>query len=1051
MFSAPKYGTSPGSGIIDRRRLLETLKGAVNHRLTLISAPPGYGKTTLVAQFTQVSPCPVIWQTIDERDRDVPNLYTHCLSTLAPVLPGIKMLDSPYRYAAGDLAALIADYLRDHLSDDILYVLDDVHHLTGAPAAELWLRTLVTLIPPPCHLILLSRTLPNLSLIEMIARGDVLAIGQEELRFTAEEIDDIGNTVLGTRPSADLIDRLEGWPAGIVLAFHPLPPEIERKVLSGGAGPEALFDALADLRLQSQPPDLRDFLLASSTLTRLTPELCGLALGLAGSTDLLAEAQARNLYLVRVSAGLTYHTLFRSFLQRQLKATAPEWFVNLHSRAARWFEEQDELEEAFDHYLEAGLSDQAMRIADYTAYAFFAQGRTETLLDWSAKLKALGIDVPRLLHRCAAIHTERYDYPTADAELDAAQAAFAAQGDEDGLADVQLQQAAIKLQRSEYSAAVDCVADLVEHSPGPNNVRGRALNTLGFAYVQIGEVETAVRELEAARPLFRSYADAYSQSHFLQNLAVAYWRRGRLTDALSALHEVVALRRSLGSAGPLAAALNNLGYYYNQFGDYKQAMVALQEGLNAIERVPNRRSESYLLLNLADAHRNRGAFDEARQGYHQALDVLGNSEPALRCTILTNVSTLHRWQGQLSEAVALADEAAALAVKHQISMESSAAQMVLWAARAECGEAEQALVALEQIADELNRKGEQFALLQALGLCASVAVMLSRKPAVEGHLQAALKLAATIGTAQPLVVEILHAPPLEAYIRHNGSRFEQLIRSLERLYADQVQPVDGQAAGGRLSTAITYSLRALTLGQEKIKRDGKLIQSGDWRPAARDLFFYLLFEGPADREQVGLAFWEDASPKQIRANFHVTVHRIRQALGENAITHQDGAYGVNPEIDLWCDAQELEKLASQARLLPPHDARTEDLWRRAVGLYQGEFLPSLDADWAIRYRESLGELYMEALMGLGECARVRRDFREALAIFKRALDLDPYREEFHREIMRCHAARGAILKVREQLRDLQALLRRDLDTDPSRETIALARSLLKKDPFYSES
>ena len=115
-----------------------------------------------------------------------------------------------------------------------------------------------------------------------------------------------------------LVSKLEGWAAGIVLALQPLPSDLAQSMLSGGSGPEALFDALADLMLKAQPPGLRDFLFASSTLTRLTPELASVVLEIPNAADWLGEALNRNLFLTRISSGLVYHRLFRDFLQRRL-------------------------------------------------------------------------------------------------------------------------------------------------------------------------------------------------------------------------------------------------------------------------------------------------------------------------------------------------------------------------------------------------------------------------------------------------------------------------------------------------------------------------------------------------------------------------------------------------------------------------------------------------------------------------------------------------------------------------------------------------------------
>ncbi len=167
---------SSGSAVIDRPRLLEKLQHAPEHKLTLISAPPGYGKTTLLTQYVRHAPYPVVWHTIEERERDIPILYARCLSVLSQVVPSIQNLPPAFGYPPAELAILIADFLRDALEGDLIYVLDDTHHLATSQAAETWLRTFVTHVPSNCHLMLLSRILPDLPLTEMISRREVLAM-----------------------------------------------------------------------------------------------------------------------------------------------------------------------------------------------------------------------------------------------------------------------------------------------------------------------------------------------------------------------------------------------------------------------------------------------------------------------------------------------------------------------------------------------------------------------------------------------------------------------------------------------------------------------------------------------------------------------------------------------------------------------------------------------------------------------------------------------------------------------------------------------------------
>lgn len=1036
-----------GFGIIDRPRLLNKLRSVQDYKLTLISAPPGYGKTTLAAQFVRQSPYPVAWHTIEERERDVTNLHAQSLAALSRIVPSIKKQAVPPGYAPAELATLIADSLRDEAIGDTIYLMDDVQHLAGSPSAEAWLRTLVALLPKSCHLILISRILPDLPLVEMIARREVLAIGQEELRLTGQEIHDLAGMIVGAPPPVDriteLATRLEGWPAGTVLALHPLPPDLERAMLRGGEGPEALFDALASTMLNAQPPEIRDFLLASSTLSRLTPELCSAALGLPNSLERIAEIQSRHLFLGRAPGGLFYHALFRSFLQRQLREDFPHTFVDLHLRAAAWFERQDQVDEAFEHYMAADAATQAAQIAERVAQSYFRQGHTETLLNWGMRLNQAGVAAPRLLHACAMVHIDRYEYPAAESELGQAAVMFAASNDQGGLTSVQVQQAMLQLQRGHYQEAGLLAGKLVESRAENGNMRGRGLNILGVAHMHMGRIEDAASYFENALPLYREEGDAYAISQLLQNLGTAYSRLGRLNDASACLQEVVALRRSLGSTSALALALNNLGFFYHRSSDYKQALSSLQEGLSVVARFPNRRAESYLLWSMGDLQRDRAGFDEAAQRYNRALELLGNGEPSLRCSILTSVAVLRRWQGKLDESLTLAVEARALADKHSIVVEGAVAEAALWMARALEGQSAEAAENLDCIVDSLKQQSVRSELVELLGLCAHVALLNDDERAAQRYLREAMQIGEEVGSVQPLAAVVMHTPQLDSFISAKPDRYELLVRELRRLREARLKVPREVRITDHDAPRETYSLRVYTMGRISIERDGEPIPSSEWRAtAARELFFYLLFVGPESREQISLDFWPDSPPARVRSNFHTTLYRARQALGENVIAFQDGLYLINPDIDVWCDAQELETVTSRARLFPPRDVRTEDLWRRAVALYRGEFLSSVHADWVDTRREALRESHLEALIGLGECARARGSFKEALHSFRQVLKVEPYREDVHRAIMTCYALKGERKKIHAHFEELQRLLRHELSAEPSAETSALAYTLM---------
>jgi DNA-binding SARP family transcriptional activator len=198
----------------------------------------------------------------------------------------------------------------------------------------------------------------------------------------------------------------------------------------------------------------------------------------------------------------------------------------------------------------------------------------------------------------------------------------------------------------------------------------------------------------------------------------------------------------------------------------------------------------------------------------------------------------------------------------------------------------------------------------------------------------------------------------------------------------------------------------------------------------------------SEREEISLEFWPDSSVERVRSNFHTTLYRTRRAVGENVIIFKNDLYMINPTLDIWCDAKQLEILTNQARLLPLSDVRAEDLWRRAVNSYHGDFLASLDARWISAQREIYNEMYIEALIGTGNCARARKDYQAAIRTYRHCLKVDPYREDAHRALMKCYADLGEKNQILIHYKKLEELFEQELGVKPSMQTIELAEKLV---------
>jgi LuxR family maltose regulon positive regulatory protein len=1031
---------------VERERLLRQIQLVIHHKITLIVAPPGYGKTTLVAQFARQTNYPVVWHLLEERERDIPNLVEHCLNSLSTLTIDLKSLQVPNGLAPSELALFVSDQLRSSIESDFVYVMDDIHHLLGTPGAEKWLQTFVTNIPPKCHLVLMGRALPVLSLTDMIARREVLALGQEQLRFTFDEVSELAQEAgkqLSPPEIQHIISRLDGWPAGTLLAIQPLPTELEAIVFAGAQAPEALFDALAQILLSAQSTALQEFLLASSTLTQMSPALCQDALQLENSLDFINQALNQNLFISQISGGLVYHSLFRDFLQRQLEANEPTHFVDLHVRAGYWFEANNRLDEAFEHYISAHRLNDAAKIAERGAQLYWSQGKAETVLRWRRELSSVVDTIPQLAKTCAMIHMDHYEYDTASTELAEAMTGLRLLNNELEIKKVVLLQATIDNFRGEYWRAIEQAQPIANPSSVPPNLYGFALATLGTSYLNLGDFGTALTYLETALPLWRETVDLKTLSQWLLTMEVTYRRSGRVEEATKYLLEVVEIRRALGSPAGLVMVLNNLGYHYHLLGQYQAAQLTFQEGLQAATRVPERRSESYLLWSMGDLQRDRSDFDEADSYYSRALQQIGTSEPLLRCGVLTSLSVLRRWEGRFEEAQTVAQESISLAENHQLGIEHLKAKVVFEANRAHLSDSKLAVQELEQLAEELFKRHAESRAAQTLGLCAHLALQHSDIANAHQYLNRAIKSVTHPANLQPLIAEIFHLLILKTHVLNHPKEYDVLHKGLRDLQTAQVERPIEVTNQKKSNILPTLSVRVQALGQERVERDGKLVSISAWQAAgARKLFSYLLFNGAATYDQIGLAFWPDSSPEQIRMKFHATLRRVRGAVGTNVIIFEDDLYRINPNIDLGCDVYEFEALVHQARLSIPLAPQTETLWRRAVELYQGDLLPSVDADWVFQYRASLREKYLEALIAAGNCARVRNNTQEAIKIFKQAINLDAYREDIYQALFLCYAQSGKRALIPPKLQELTTLLQAELGVYPSAETLTLVNTLL---------
>ena len=425
MLATKLYIPSPRPHLVSRPRLIKRLNEGLYCKLTLISAPAGFGKTTLLSTWLADCKRPTAWLSLDERDNDPARFLTYlvaALQTIAPTLGKgvLGVLQSPQPPSTEALLTALLNDLTT-ISAPFVLVLDDYHVLDAQPIDQA-LTFLLEHLPSLIHLVIATREDPSLPLARLRAQGHLTELRAADLRFTlaeaAEFLNDVMSLHLEASDIARLSDRTEGWIAGLQLAALSLQGhhDASRFIQAFTGSHRFVLDYLVEEVLDQQPEHIQTFLLRTSILERLCGPLCDAVL-----RDLETPGQATLEYLERANLFLVpldherrwyrYHHLFAELLRQRLHQSSASSgaeegndVAELHLRASIWYEEQGLDLEAFQHAAAANDVERAARILmEGKRIPMHLRSAMTTLLDWLASLPPTELHArPALLVRYAS-------------------------------------------------------------------------------------------------------------------------------------------------------------------------------------------------------------------------------------------------------------------------------------------------------------------------------------------------------------------------------------------------------------------------------------------------------------------------------------------------------------------------------------------------------------------------------------------------------------------------------------------------------------------------
>ncbi len=369
------------SKVVVRSPLIKQLTDGLSlgHKLTLISAPAGFGKTTLVREWISSSKKSVAWLSLDEGDNDLVRFLSYLITAVQTIFPNIgteamRLVQSPKPLLIEPVMTILINEIAT-IPDNFILVLDDYHVIEDKPVGKA-LTFLLEHMPPQLHLVLTTREDPNLPLARLRARDQLTSLRAADLRFTDSEAAEFLNQVMGLSLSAEdvaaLEARTEGWIAGLQLAAISMQGHKDTRsfIKSFTGSHHFVLDYLVEEVLNQQTEKIQNFLLRTSILDRMCGPLCDAILldPSAFGRDTLEHLEHNNLFISPLDnerCWYRYHHLFGSLLRQRLgQSRAPEEIAGYHLRASEWYEKNDDPAQAFHHAIGSGDHGRAAMLAE---------------------------------------------------------------------------------------------------------------------------------------------------------------------------------------------------------------------------------------------------------------------------------------------------------------------------------------------------------------------------------------------------------------------------------------------------------------------------------------------------------------------------------------------------------------------------------------------------------------------------------------------------------------------------------------------------------------
>lgn len=1052
--------------IVHRQNLIDLLHDSIHRRVQILEAPAGYGKTTLLTEFTGDLDAVTCWYTMDVSDQDSRILLEGIMESIRLRFPDFGHVTESQLLAIDSLVAktsqlveILTKEMRTSILEYFVLVLDDFHTIADSNEARELLDQFIDNVPDNCHIIISSRNPVQLPVLTKITIERLVArLNRSHLSFTPAEVQQLLDTYFHINPSEELacklVDDTDGWIVGILLSTYNLQNGNPDSDVTGFSQRD-VFQYLTTEVYERQPPEVREFLLASSVFDDVNPDILDRVLDVTNCRKLLGEVEHRDLFISFIDGEeklYRYHSLFREFLQAKLIAENPEYHLLLHYKAGLLFEEHRRWNEAVTHFIFAGKYQDAIRIIKAVGQYFLDAGKWTTVTKW---IEALPLDVclreaeigifhaQSLMHlgepdKAGRIYTDLIGSITDGERWLCRALAFSGRS------------AAFRLTGHSKEARKDArqAITILRQYDGPADTLGEAYYRLANIYMEQGRFKVALRHLRHALKYYSSIFDTSKMAKAHNVLGILYRLLGNLTKANTHFEYARQAYEKAGNSGDLASVLCNIASIYQCQGQYDSALEMLRKGFDKARETGYRRTEAGILINIAEVLGNLDSYEDALDTYREGLNLARQvMEPYFVAWAIAGMGEMHRLSGNHDKAEVLTGEAISLSDEQGQSYEAALFTIQLGIIAYERHEYQTAMNILNNCYARLNEIGDKEASAKACLHLAQASFLAKEYHLTVMWLEKVSALVDELGYDDFLAVEARNTTLLIQYGSSKGvggNRFAHVMDKMRKRRDIQIRPTIGMIPSITTSTP-RCDVEVYTLGETKVVVNSHPIVEVTWRSSrAKELFLYLLFYAKVGqtKEQITTALWPDLSPAKATSNFHINLFRARKAIFPGIITLKDGRYQLNSDLSIYSDVAEFERLIDHTENLDNDIKDKAAHLERALNLYKGPLMVGIYSEWTEQRRRELEELYLRTLSSLATIKENQSDYKIAIELLEKFLDIDPYQEEIYIRLIKYQTARGDKVAARQAYSRYATTITNEMGLNPQPEIVKLRRNIL---------